>query len=214
MVDTPSGTPSISDGATPSIGLADTGVETGTAADTTAAPVVPGSPDAYALDLPADFEGVDGFEFSLGDDDPMLGEVVGEARALAHELGLSQDQFSKMVALGAKRDLAEFKALQAASKAQMKSLGANGPARVDAVTKFLVGHLGEDHAKSLLGVLFSKTQVEAFEKIMTTFTRRGVPAPTPGGAQFGNQPDVDKLGEIRSPAQRFLAAMAMTKPRR
>jgi hypothetical protein len=91
----------------------------------------------------------------------------------------------------------EYKQLQEASKQQMAALGANGPRRIDAIAQFLTGHLGEGPAKSLLGVLFTKTQVEAFEGLMRLVTSRGVPAPRNTGASGTGRdaPEIRSFGD-------------------
>jgi hypothetical protein len=45
----------------------------------------------------------------------------------------------------------------------MANLGANGPARVDAISRELYAKVSPEGARALLSMLFTKTQVEAME---------------------------------------------------
>jgi hypothetical protein len=108
----------------------------------------------------------DGFELATDSNDPVFGELVGEARAFAAEAGMDQKSFSKMLAMHAKYEAKQFQMLKDASREQMRALGANGTARIDAMAKKLAGAIGVEHAKSLLGVTFTARQVEALEKLV------------------------------------------------
>lgn len=183
-----------------------------------ARPVAPESADKYEIKLPEGFKTPDGAEIALmADDDPIMGETVKALREFAHTNGFSQEQFSGLVALKAQADIAEQTALGEASKAEMESLGANGTARVDGITRFLVGHLGETKAKSLLGTLFTKAQVEAYETLIHKFTSKGVPSPKPGGEPGGasnRAEEISQLGQISSATARFAKARELTAPKK
>jgi len=168
MADTPASSPSSPSalagqngaGSTPAFGTgASTTPSQAPAAPT--GPLVPGSPGEYALDLPSDFEAPEGFTPTL--ESPTFAPLIDEARAWAHEVGLRQEQFSKMVAFGAQRDLVEHKALTEALEGEMKALGVNGAARIDATVRWLTAHLPEAQANAMINNrLFTKDMVEGF----------------------------------------------------
>lgn len=177
---------------------------------------IPEKAEGYELKLPEKFEKPEGLDFVLDEKNEALAPVFAKAKEWAHAAGLNQEQFSGAVALMAEKEFADHAALKAASAAEMKSLGANGTARVDAVSRFLTGHLGEPLAKALLGTLFTKAQVEAYEKLADVLKSRGVPAPKAGGEPGGGggATDVTALDSITSGPARIAAAMAMTKPQK
>ncbi|MGH6864626.1 MAG: hypothetical protein ACREDO_00210 [Methyloceanibacter sp.] len=150
----------------------------------------PGS--EFALEFDADFEVPRGFVMApLADDDPIVGPAIAEARKFAADMGMDQAGFSKMLGMYARVQASEHQALQDAARVQMKSLGANGTARVDAITRQMTAMLGQNHAKALLGTLFTKTQVEAYEKLLGAAASRGaIPSPRSVGGVGGGHGDV------------------------
>lgn len=191
------------------------GLSAKVAEHTAARAAVPEKPDGYALELPKDFEAPQDFTPML--ESPTFKPLADELRAFAHAAGLNQEQFSALTGLAAKRDLVEHKALTEALAKEAESLGSNGPARIDAVVRWLTARLPDGQAKSMINNrLFTKSMIEGWETIMRAFTTGGIPAPSGGGGPSqGNAPDVSKLGEIPSATARFAAAMAMsTKPKR
>ena len=56
---------------------------------------LPQNADAYKVELPKDFTPPPGVEYKFNDGDPLL----AQARTLAHELGIPQEGFSKLLGL-------------------------------------------------------------------------------------------------------------------
>ena len=54
---------------------------------------LPQTADAYKVELPADFKPPEGVKFAFQADDPLL----SQARSVAHELGIPQEGFSKLL---------------------------------------------------------------------------------------------------------------------
>jgi len=167
----------------------------------------PGS--EFSFDLPGDV--LDnlppGFAFEAPNDaDPVYGETVREFRAFAAQEGLNQQQVSGLVALQAKMQAAEHAALAQASREQMRALGPNGSARVDALSRQLIKEVGEAGAKSLLGVLFSAQQVVALERLLQLARGPSVPAPAGGGLPGGGRSSVADIPVGSRPMSELYAA--------
>jgi len=124
------------------------------------------APDAYKLELPKDFQmPVGSGEWKWDDKDPLL----GQARTLAHELGIPQEGFSRLLGLyvaSKTGDAAEFKA---ATEAEIGKLGANSSARVDAVTRWMDAHGFKEMPKMLV----TAGMVREFEGLITKLSSQG-----------------------------------------
>lgn len=138
----------------------------------------PQSPDAYKPDLPKDFKVPEGFgEFKFRPDDPALKNFA----IVAHEAGLSQDQYSKALASYAATVVDGQQQLRTAMNGEITKLGVNGPARMDALRSFVTGAAGEKMAETIFGktvdgkagfggMLWTAAQVEAMEWMVGKIT--------------------------------------------
>jgi hypothetical protein len=149
---------------------------------------MPATAADYKMDLPSDFVMPDGQSWKWADNDPVLTPLIGMAKEFAHAHGIDQAGFSKMMSLYAATQLHEGQLIAKARAAEVDKLGARAPIRVDAVTQFLRGNLGDAHAKAITSGLHTAKQIEAFETLMQRFTNQG------GGSYSGahrepNQPD-------------------------
>lgn len=139
------------------------------AADDVRKGALPATPDAYKLDLPADFKAPAGVDFKLDTANPALGAV----KTFAHKHGLTQDAVTELIGIYAGNEVGTEARIKAAATAEVTKLGATGPARVDAVTRFMdASGLGV-----LKSTLVTAAQVEAWESHITKLT-------TQGGASF------------------------------
>jgi len=163
---------------------------------------LPQTPDAYKVELPADFKAPPGVDFKLDAANPAFGQL----RSVAHKHGLTQDAVNELIGVYASDKLGSDAQIATARTAEIAKLGAAGPQRVDAINRFMDA--------SGLGVLksgvFTAAQVEAWESHITKLT-------TQGGASFSQQhrtapdttaiPGYDKMSfEQRRLAQDQLAA--------
>jgi hypothetical protein len=159
----------------------------------------PQTPDAYKIELPADFTPPPGVEFKFDAADPLL----AQARSVAHENGLSQEGFSKLLGLYAGTQVASAQAVKTAHDAEVAKLGPTGPARVDAVTTVFKAVLGEAEGKQLASRLFTAADVQIAEKLVAkltgqgTFKQGGREPPQPAGKV--SQEEYDRM----TPAQRW-----------
>lgn len=138
---------------------------------------VPADPSAYKAELPADLKLPEGVKFEPAADDPLL----IEARTWAKENGLSQAQFSQLLGLWAKMEVAAHEAATNAAKAEKAALGAKADERIGTVTTFLKT-LPADQFEALKGVVTSAKAVEAIENLMTRVSGQVLPG---SGAQSG-----------------------------
>lgn len=127
------------------------------------------TPDAYKNDLPSDFKAPDGVQFQFRADDPLL----SQARTLAHQMGMSQENFSKLLGLYAGAQVATQQQVTAARNAEIAKLGATGPARIDALTTFFKAQLGEAEGAQLMSRVFTAKDVEIAEKVVAKISGSG-----------------------------------------
>jgi hypothetical protein len=172
---------------------------------------VPATPAEYRLDLPTDFVMPQGAEFKWQTADPVMGPLLREAQALAHAQAMDQPTFSKWLSLYAASQIQEQATINRVRDAEVAKLGTSAPIRVDAVTQWARGMVGDRLAKPLAGMMVTAAHVEAFEALMQRFVNQG------GGSYSGakrepNQPQTLPQSEIdkMSYAQRKDYAERMT----
>ena len=105
----------------------------------------PASPEAYEAKLPADLKLPGGATYTFNQNDPSL----VAARNLAHAKGWSQQDFSEALGIFASHIAGEQAALAERSQQEISKIGANGPQRVDAVSKWITGMVGEADARPI-----------------------------------------------------------------
>jgi hypothetical protein len=134
---------------------------------------VPADPSKYELTLPKEFVVPQGIEFKFADADPILGPIINEARAFAHEAGLDQAQFSKMMSLYAASKSHELSVLNTAREAEVAKLGVNATTRVNAIQVWLRGMVGDECARPMMSTLVTEKQVRGFERLMQAHSTQG-----------------------------------------
>jgi hypothetical protein len=130
---------------------------------------LPPSPNDYKAELPADFKIPDGIKYEFNGSDPLL----AQAQAVAHEAGLSQEQFSKLLALYAGGQVSSQQQIQTARNAEIQKLGATGPSRIDALTTFFRAYLGEADGNAVMARAFTAADVQRLEKLVGKITSQG-----------------------------------------
>jgi hypothetical protein len=144
----------------------------------------PADANGYELTLPADFKALPGLEFAVND--PIRGPILQQAREFAHAAGLTQDQFSGMLALRAAEQGHEQRIIQQAIATENMKLGPNGTARVEQVKTWITAMAGAKAAAMVrvLDIAPIAATVEAFEGLMQKFHAQGT-APLNGGRDQG-----------------------------
>lgn len=146
---------------------------------------LPATPEAYKTELPADFKAPAGIEFKFNDADPAL----AEARKLAHELGIPQDGFSKLLGVYAAAQVNTEAEIQTAKAAEVGKLGPTGPARVGAITTFLKATLGDADGAQVASRMFTASDVQIMEKLVAKFASQGT-------ASFSQQHRDHSVGKV------------------
>jgi len=171
------------------------------AADQVRRSTLPTSPNDYKAELPADFKIPDGIKYEFNNADPLL----AQAQAVAHEAGLSQEQFSKLLALYAGGQVSSQQQIQTARNAEIAKLGATGPTRIDALTTFFRAYLGEQAGNRRMGRIFTAQDVADAEMEVSKITSQGG-APFRGNGreppQPGGRATPEQLARM-SPAERL-----------
>ena len=126
---------------------------------------LPQTPEAYKVELPADFKAPEGVKFEFKQDDPLL----AQAKSWAHKRGLSQETFQEGLALFAGAQVATQQEITNARNAEIAKLGTTGPARVTAINTWLEA-MG---VGGLQGRVLLANDVTAFESLITKFSRSG-----------------------------------------
>lgn len=130
---------------------------------------MPQTPEAYQIALPADFKAPEGIKFEFNAADPAL----GEARKVAHELGIPQEGFSKLLGVYAAAQVNSEAQIQTAKAAEIGKLGPTAPARVGAITTFLKATLGENDGAQIASRMFTASDVQIMEKLVAKFASQG-----------------------------------------
>jgi hypothetical protein len=177
------------------------------AADDVRKGTLPQSPDAYKVELPADFKPPTGVEFKFDANDPIL----KQAQAWAHGAGLTQEQFQQSLGLYAAAKVGEQSQIDTARQAELTKLGPTAASRIDAVTRWMSGidaSANKQDARALASMLVNAPIIEAFERLITKFSNQGT-APfsqqhrdnTPPGkvddAQWAKMSDAQKIDYAR-----------------
>lgn len=161
---------------------------------------LPDAPEKYQLLLPEGFEikDTDGkpVQFKFDEADPRLPEI----RKLAHEAGLDQPTFSRLLSIHAQYEHGEQGRIDDARKAEIDKLGANGPARVDAVGTWLKARIGEKPGDAILNRLVLASDIEAVEDLMKKFSGQNV-------VTFNQQHREEKSEPPKSRAERLFPNM-------
>jgi hypothetical protein len=130
---------------------------------------LPPSPEAYKAELPADLKLPGGQTYTFNQNDPSL----VAARNLAHAKGWSQGDFSEALGIFASHIAGEQAALAERSQQEIAKVGANGPQRVDAVSKWITGMVGEADAKPIRATIVTDAHVRFYEGLMNKLTSQG-----------------------------------------
>jgi hypothetical protein len=149
---------------------------------------VPTTPQDYRLAIP------DGMKLP-GDVDFRFDEAGNKAafdaaRAWAHGKGMSQSDFSEMLGLYASQEAQQHAALAERSRQEIAKVGINGPQRVDAVSRWITGMIGEADAAPVKATIVTDAHLRFYETIMHKLQSQG-------GASFSQAhraaPETDKI---------------------
>jgi hypothetical protein len=146
------------------------------AADDLKRATLPATPEAYKAELPPDTKLPGGLEYKFDASDPSL----AAARNWAHAKGLSQGEFSEVLAIYASHVAGQEAALAELSRAEIAKAGPNATQRVDAVGKWITGFMGEKDGTPIRRTIVTDAHLRFYEKVITQLTNQG-------GASFSQQ---------------------------
>lgn len=161
---------------------------------------LPQKPEDVKIELPKDFTIPQGVEFALDPSKPEFTKL--QAAAVKH--GLSNEAVSDLVGVYAETLVGSESTLAAAKTAEIAKLGANGPARVTALSTFFDA-MG---APEMKGMLVTSGIVQAAERLVAKFQTQGAPnfsqahrEPNQGkrvtDEQWGTMSDAQKIDYAR-----------------
>ena len=162
---------------------------------------LPPSPNDYKAELPADFKTPDGITYSFNTEDPLL----AQARSVAHEAGISQEQFSKLLGIYAGGQVSSQQQIQTARNAEVAKLGATGPTRIDALTTFFRAYLGEQAGTRRMQRIFTAQDVQDAEMEVSKITSQGGASFRGNGREPPSEPgrlSAEQISKL-TPAQRL-----------
>jgi len=139
------------------------------AADDSRKASLPQSPEAFEAKLPEGFKAPEGIEVKFDANDPML----KSAQAMAHAKGWSQQDFSDALGIVATMKANETAAYETAKTANLAALGAKGPERIDAVTRWLTANGSAEEVKPIIATLATTGHVTFFEKMIQKLSSQG-----------------------------------------
>ena len=171
------------------------------AADQVRRSTLPPSPTDYKAELPSDFKVPDGISFTFNQNDPLL----AQARSAAHEAGLTQDQFSRLLGIYAGGQVSSQQQIQTARNAEVAKLGTTGPSRIDALTTFFRSYLGEADGNAVMARAFTAADVQRLEKLVGKITAQGGAPFRGNGREPPSEPgrlSAEQIAKL-TPAQRL-----------
>ncbi|TYL83617.1 hypothetical protein [Bradyrhizobium cytisi] len=149
---------------------------------------LPASPADYKLELPADFKAPGGVEFKI--DEAGNQATFDALRTFAHSKGWDNQMLSEVLGIYASHQSAQEARLAEISRAEIAKVGANGPQRVDAVSRWITGLVGAADAKPIRATLVTDAHLRFYEKLMSQQASQGA-------ASFSSQhrvaPDQNKI---------------------
>jgi hypothetical protein len=134
---------------------------------------IPATAGEYKLELPEGTVLPGDVQVSFDINVPLRGSSIQAAQAWAKANNLSQSQFSELLALHASASAAEASFFEQRKSDELAKLGAIGPARIDAVTRWLTANFGSDVVKPVAATMATAAHVQMFEKIIGKLTSQG-----------------------------------------
>jgi hypothetical protein len=123
---------------------------------------MPTKPEEYKAELPADLKLPGGLQFKVDANDPSF----IAARNLAFSKGWSQADLSEALGVMASHLSQQEAQIAERSRAEIAKAGVNAPQRVDAVTRWITGTVGDADAKPIVATIVTDAHLRFYEKIM------------------------------------------------
>jgi hypothetical protein len=133
---------------------------------------IPAEPKGYELKLPEGITLPGGIQVAFGNDPESLA-MIDAAQQWAHKKGLSQSEFSELLSIQAHDLAAKELKIATYARAEVEKLGAAGPQRIDAMTKWIRSEMGDTDAKPIIASMATASHVKFYEKLFMKSTGAG-----------------------------------------
>jgi hypothetical protein len=133
---------------------------------------IPADPKGYELKLPEGVTLPGDAKVTFGTDPESLA-MVDAAQQWAHKKGLSQSEFSELLSIQAHDLAAKELKIATYARAEVEKLGATGPQRIDAMTKWIRSEMGDTDAKPIIASMATAAHVKFYEKLFMKSTGAG-----------------------------------------
>jgi hypothetical protein len=130
---------------------------------------MPATPDDYKLELSSDTKLPGNVEYKFDASNPSMAAL----RNWAHAKGFDQSTLSEMLTIYATHEAQQNAALAARSREEVAKAGVNAPQRVDAVTKWITGEMGNADAKPIVATIVTDAHLRFYEKMMQKVSSQG-----------------------------------------
>jgi hypothetical protein len=133
---------------------------------------IPAEPKGYELKLPEGVKLPGDTQVTFGSDPESLA-MIEAAQQWAHKKGLSQGEFSELLSIQAHDLAAKELKIATYAKAEVDKLGATGPQRIDAMTKWIRSEMGDADAKPIIASMATAAHIKFYEKLFMKATGAG-----------------------------------------
>jgi hypothetical protein len=130
---------------------------------------LPATPDEYKLELSPGAKLPGDAEYKFNAADPSLAAL----KNWAHAKGFDQSTLSEMLTIYATHEAQQNAVLAARSREEVAKAGVNAPQRVDAVSKWITGEMGEADAAPIKATLVTDAHLRFYEKMMQKVSSQG-----------------------------------------
>jgi hypothetical protein len=98
---------------------------------------------------------------------------LAAAQNWAHSKGLSQSEFSEVLAIYASHEAQQATMLAEVARAEIAKAGVNAPQRVDAISQWVRSEVGDADAKPILATIVTDAHLRFYEKLQHKITSQG-----------------------------------------
>ena len=130
---------------------------------------LPPTPDAYKLELTPGAKLPGEVEYKFNAADPSLVAL----KNWAHAKGFDQSTLSEMLTIYATHEAQQNAVLAEISRAEIAKAGVNAPQRVDAVSKWIIGEMGEADSKPIRATIVTDAHLRFYERLMQKVSSQG-----------------------------------------
>ena len=130
---------------------------------------VPPTPNDYKLELALGAKLPGGVEYKFDASNPGLAAL----KSWAHAKGFDQSTLSEILTIYATHEAQQNATLAESGRAEVAKLGANGTQRVDALSMWIRGEVGDADARPILATMVTDAHVRFYEKLQQRISSQG-----------------------------------------